>query len=369
MNIRSNDFFSDKSIDILSFQNGLVDQGHDMPSLVYKREMTENPKISIMIPTYRRPRYLRETIQSAIDQKTDVPYEVVVIDNDQDPIMTTQVDSIVRDFRSQKLSLYRNKENIGASGNWNRCITYAEAPWMIILSDDDLLDPDMINFVYPQIKKNSNEFISVDVEYFGGKYKSSPLGKMRKKARKMYQKILMLFLIEKKNINCSDLLRGNPVTLSGGCAFNKNAAILIGGFHESQMPCIDYAFISKYTLLYGGQKFFAKKAYYRCEVNSMLDPDIRSEVLIKDAEIREAIIRRCGASVLIKYVVKKISFWQMKIQSFGCFDESFDVDATKKALAFRLFNYAFGLFSWLHWKIFCLFYIDNISSHIKLEYK
>ena len=42
------------------------------------------PAITIAIPTFRRPDLLREAISSALSQRTDCPYEVIVVDNDTD---------------------------------------------------------------------------------------------------------------------------------------------------------------------------------------------------------------------------------------------------------------------------------------------
>jgi len=54
-----------------------------VPSILRAGDPTlTHPEVSIMIPAFRRLHLLDEAIRSALAQRTRIPFEVVVVDND-----------------------------------------------------------------------------------------------------------------------------------------------------------------------------------------------------------------------------------------------------------------------------------------------
>ena len=43
-----------------------------------------------------------------------------------------------------RISYYKNKENLGMFGNWNRCLELARGEWVCILHSDDKIMPNYI---------------------------------------------------------------------------------------------------------------------------------------------------------------------------------------------------------------------------------
>jgi len=111
------------------------------------------PLVSILIPTYRRPALLKKAIASALNQDCQIEYEIIVVDNEQDKAIAAEVDNTVANYCSEKLFLHRNEYNLGAYGNWNRCVELAKGKWVTILNDDDILLPDFLTTVTPYIKE------------------------------------------------------------------------------------------------------------------------------------------------------------------------------------------------------------------------
>ena len=100
-------------------------------------------KVTILIPTYNRSRYLAEAVESALAQ-TYRNLEVVVSDN----ASTDDTASVVgRYTRDPRFRYYRNAENLGMVGNWQKALReYCSGEWFIILSDDDYFtDPTYID--------------------------------------------------------------------------------------------------------------------------------------------------------------------------------------------------------------------------------
>ncbi len=91
-------------------------------------------KVSVIIPTYNRSKYLTQAIESALVQ--DYPdLEVIVSDN----ASTDDTPQVVKKyFKDPRFKYFRNKRNLGMAGNWRRAIyEYATGNYAIILSDDD----------------------------------------------------------------------------------------------------------------------------------------------------------------------------------------------------------------------------------------
>jgi len=93
-------------------------------------------KVSIIIPTFNREKYIPQCIDSALAQ--DYPnIEVIVSDN----ASSDNTEEVVRKYSNDsRVRYFRNKENLGMTPNWRRAIyEHATGDWAIILGDDDYL--------------------------------------------------------------------------------------------------------------------------------------------------------------------------------------------------------------------------------------
>ncbi len=103
------------------------------------------PKISILIPTYKRNEYLIEAIKSCLSQ-TKKPYEVIIKDND--PTSITFLPKLPKNFRYIK-----NKKNIGMINNFFSLAKICKGDYFIFLADDDILNLKFIETWTSIIKK------------------------------------------------------------------------------------------------------------------------------------------------------------------------------------------------------------------------
>jgi O-antigen biosynthesis protein len=97
-------------------------------------------KISVLIPTYKRPYWLKQCLLSVVNQ-TLKPYEVIISDNDTEK--NTETEKIVYEFAKEyKFIKYeKNKENIGSEGNFRKLLSMASGDLIQFLPDDNLLTP------------------------------------------------------------------------------------------------------------------------------------------------------------------------------------------------------------------------------------
>jgi glycosyltransferase involved in cell wall biosynthesis len=103
-----------------------------------------NPDITIAILTYRRPQTLQFAIESALSQKFNGTFEIIVCDDSGEKIEHwKETDQLMKNLCSvhPNLIYFRHKQNLGEQGNWNRAIELCESQHAAFLHDDGILDP------------------------------------------------------------------------------------------------------------------------------------------------------------------------------------------------------------------------------------
>ena len=109
---------------------------------------SQQPLVSIVIPTYKRVSTLRETLDSAVYQTGNHNYEIIVVDNN--PERGDETELMMAEYVSVKNLLYfKNTVNIGMAGNWSRCSELANGEWVTLIHDDDLLVNNYLDEIEP----------------------------------------------------------------------------------------------------------------------------------------------------------------------------------------------------------------------------
>ena len=100
------------------------------------------PLVSIIIPTFDRPRYLQEAIEAVLAQ-TYPNIEVLVFDNGTlDETLAVAGDAARRDPR---VRFQRNECNLGMSANFNALARAARGEFLVAIGDDDRLLPEFVS--------------------------------------------------------------------------------------------------------------------------------------------------------------------------------------------------------------------------------
>jgi glycosyltransferase involved in cell wall biosynthesis len=101
-----------------------------------------DPLVSVVVPTYGRPAFLSEAIES-VDEQTYGPIELLVVDDHSpEPIEPVLEDRSLGDDR--RLRFVRHDENRGASAARNTGLDAAEGEYVAFLDDDDYWLPPKI---------------------------------------------------------------------------------------------------------------------------------------------------------------------------------------------------------------------------------
>lgn len=99
-------------------------------------------KFSVCIPAYKS-KYLKECMVSILDQSIRDLELIILNDCSPEPI-----EQIVSEFQDTRIRYYKNEKNVGALNlvdNWNKCLSLASGEYMVIMGDDDLLEPDYLD--------------------------------------------------------------------------------------------------------------------------------------------------------------------------------------------------------------------------------
>jgi glycosyltransferase involved in cell wall biosynthesis len=97
-------------------------------------------RVTVCIPTYRRTRWLAESIASALGQT----FADLVVEVHDDATPDESVAEVVARFDDPRLRLIRHTENAGIVGNFNRSLLGASTEYVLQLGDDDAAEPTLV---------------------------------------------------------------------------------------------------------------------------------------------------------------------------------------------------------------------------------
>ena len=99
------------------------------------------PLVSICIPTYNGSQYLEACLDSVLSQSYP-DFEVVIVDDQSSDNTWDLLNQYAA--RDNRIRLFRNEQNLGLVGNWNRCLELAQGEWIKFVFQDDWITPDCI---------------------------------------------------------------------------------------------------------------------------------------------------------------------------------------------------------------------------------
>ena len=109
------------------------------------------PAVSVIIPTFNRPAFLEEALQSVLAQ-TVSDYEVIIIDDGSEGRFQARIQDLRR-FGAH-ISTYRFPSKRGVSVARNFGLEKATGDYILFLDDDDLLHPQMLKATLSVFEKN-----------------------------------------------------------------------------------------------------------------------------------------------------------------------------------------------------------------------
>lgn len=266
-------------------------------------------KFSIVIPTYKRATLLKEAISSALCQKTDSIFEVLIVDDDPSESARSDSQKIISLFNDFRIRYYQNKTNLGCFENMNQCVKLARFDYIVMLHNDDILYDNYLSTIECVLRKNKNiDMILPDEAVFVNERKVKKTG---------YQKI-------NNYINKFTNLAGHPIKITQsdffihniaggptGVLFKKNKAIEAGLFDNTHYPVADYYFLCKYASLFNVYMITNELSEYRQKDNITLSDGVFPEIFKQSLKLQKAL---CNEGVVKGFLAKCYSYESIRLR-------------------------------------------------------
>lgn len=263
-----------QNTDFFQIVNNFKEHEHIESIPLFENRLKNVPRYTIVIPTYKRALYLKEALDSAIHQDTDLPYEIIVCDNN--PERNDETEQLMNKYNHiPNLSYYKNSKNLGMAGNWNRLVELTHSKWFILLHDDDILAPYYIRGISQIILMIPPKVVSIHTSYASqNKFHTDPNS------------------IKYSNYCLIDNLHYYLLAAPTGAAYKTQIVKKLGGWNKAYYPSLDYCFDSLVLSKYRIVKTEMLGVYYRWEINVSLQKETRIGCVCIDREMKEAILKK-----------------------------------------------------------------------------
>lgn len=130
----------------------------------------KRPKWSVMIPAYNCTHYLRETMESVLEQ--DIPDDIMQIEVVDDCSSDGNVEQLVNETGKGRIGYFRQERNSGSLRNFETCINRAAGEYIHILHGDDRVKPGFYEEIAHMFRQHpSAGAVFCDFEYIDDKGK------------------------------------------------------------------------------------------------------------------------------------------------------------------------------------------------------
>lgn len=233
--------------------------------------MSNSPAVSVIIATYNRASYLRETIDSILDQRFQ-NFELIVVDDGS----TDETREIVASYGPRVQFLYQ--ENRGPSVARNLGVRHAKAEWLSFQDSDDVCLTNHLEALCGHIDKRSDlAMVFANGNYMGGPVHGRdtliPMAKSRRLAE--------------KGIRLEDIFDKSIVRLQAALV-SKRCYDAVGGHDEELRISMDldlaFRLFSRYPIAYIDEIVFS---YRKHSGNSSGNQELR---LLENIRVIEKLV-------------------------------------------------------------------------------
>ena len=313
----------------------------------------EKYDLSIMIPTYRRNKYLMECLDSAVHQKpSNCKYEIVVINNELD----ADFELIVEKYsKYSNVFFYANEKNIGMCGNINRCAVLARSEFYAVLHDDDLLKEDYVLNMWDILKKYGTGKVGAIIAERDYIYhekndqiikSKSFKNQIKSLIRKLYPEVTELT----PKIVLKSWIKNYYLAPTCGTVFNREIFMNFGGYQECEYPYFDMSYFLRMNNEYNCYRANKILGTYRWINNASFMHDARVNTCAfrislinynyKDKELSNFFYRY--NDILISMELKKYSVTEQN-EIINRTGESIKSIPTNLFIAFKISNFVYRI--------------------------
>jgi glycosyltransferase involved in cell wall biosynthesis len=120
-----------------------------------------SPKVSIILPTYNGARYIRQSVDSCLNQ-THKNLEIVIVDDGS----TDNTCEIIRSYKDRRIKYFRHEKNRGLSHALNTGFAKTTGKYLTWTSDDNYYAKEAIERMVSFLRERNCSFVYCDYYMF-----------------------------------------------------------------------------------------------------------------------------------------------------------------------------------------------------------
>ena len=112
-----------------------------------------NELVSVIMPSYNTARFIKEAIESVLNQ-TYQNFEIIIVDD----CSTDNTDEVIAAITDERIKYIKNQKNSGAAISRNRALREARGKWIAFLDSDDVWLPEKLEKQIAFMEENGYQF-------------------------------------------------------------------------------------------------------------------------------------------------------------------------------------------------------------------
>lgn len=222
--------------------------------------------ISVIIPTYGEPKYLKDAIESVINQTFKDWSLIVVDDNDPDTLSRQKTEKVLEQYNNyENIKYIKHDKNKNGAAARNTGLKYVNSKYVAFLDSDDIYLSTRLQECYDAMEQN--KYTSVAGVYTGCEFRRNG---------KKYSEYVN---VESGN-HIISVLACSFMFCTGSNIFMKSSVVKeLDGFDESFIRHQDYEFLIRYFEKY--ELIGLKKILVIKNNDNVNAPNVEREIAVK----------------------------------------------------------------------------------------
>jgi glycosyltransferase involved in cell wall biosynthesis len=248
------------------------------------------PRLTIAIPTFRRPDLLTKTIASVLAQTDLDAVELLVVEDDPTIDDLARLLTELPRLHDIAFRYYRNTINAGLFGNWNRSLSLARGEWVSILNDDDLFDPTFVATIRRfQADDPQADAIVCSLRFLDQRHVSSAPTASLPRSEKL-RNLFRFGLRDRRRLRPAQMFFGSLAGSGLGLVVRTSVIRSLGGYQAAEYPSADYFLMTRLARDHRFIQLRSALAISRVDQNVSARPETQLGFLRCQARLQEALL-------------------------------------------------------------------------------
>lgn len=267
---------------------------------------SDKPKLSIVIPTYKRLETLKEAVSSALSQTYwtyyNLVYDIIIVEDN--PESDTPIEKYLMSLEDNRICYYKNSSNLGLVGNFNRAVSLADGDYAVLLHDDDFLFPDYLERMAQLVwrYKDADIICTRPVKWHEDRGEARPVQPIGVECVPRDNKEPKLYRLWKPLSDWEPYCRN---FLPTGVTFKKESFMRTGGFDHLSGPSTDLYYIVRVGQSVNYYMYECPLFVYRWSENESMKFSTRVDFIKAGLPLRRKLLEKYGVPSFVSNLLIK----------------------------------------------------------------